>query len=190
MASVTSLITVPGDDDVQLQDLLNWALTISWCSKAIIDVFYDDAIQDTSVSGVVNYLTLNAGELVVPDGASTNTDYWYYTDSFAILSGVETFAKTTFGIDATTYGLGEIKAETTYDGGSNWFKWYDTAQIGSGADYPNGYLDMSGNEKTAPTDFTGGQEIQVRVRIKTDASGFGGYVNYIACLTDPDLFNP
>ena len=183
MGSVTSLITVPGDDDVQLQDLLNWALTISWCSNAIIDVFYDDLIQDPSTT-----LVLNAGELTTPTGASANTDYWYYTDSFPILSGVETFAKSTYGINATTYGLGEISAETTYDGGSNWFKWYDTAQIGSGADYPDGYLNMSSLEKTS-SDFTAGQEAQVRIKLHTDASGFGGYCNYVVCLMDPDLFN-
>ena len=133
-------------------------------------------------------MVLNAGDLTTPDSATPNTDYWYYTDSFPILSGVETFAKTTFGISATTYGLGEISAETTYDGGANWFKWYDTAQIGTGTDYPNGYLDMSGLEKVSPTDFTGGQETQVKIKIRTDASGFGGYVNYVACLMDPDLF--
>lgn len=183
MGSVTSLITIPGDDDIQLQDLLNWALTISWCSNAVIDVFYDDLIQDTGSTTLV----LTAGDLTTPPSASTNTDYWYYTDSFPILSGVETFGKSTYGIDATTYGLAEITAETTYDGGNNWFKWYDTSQIGSGDDYPDGYLDMSSNEKT-DSDFTAGQEVQVRIKIHTDASGFGGFVNYVACLTDPDLF--
>jgi len=180
--TVSGLITVPGDDDVQLQDLLNWALTISWCSNAIIDVFYDDLIQDPSTT-----LVLNAGELTTPPAAGSNTDYWYYTDSFPILSGIETFDKTTFGLDATTYGLGEISAETTYDAGANWFKWYDTAQIGSGADYPDGYLNMSSLEKSN-ADYTTGQEAQVRVKIHTDASGFGGYCNYVAVLIDPDLF--
>jgi len=188
MSSYTSLVTVPGDDDVQLQDLLNRALTISWCSNAIIDVFYDDLIFDTTVSGVTNWLTLNAGDLTTPSSASPNTDYWYYTKSFAILSGIETFNKSTFSISATTYGLGEISAETTYDGGANWFKWYDTAQIGSGADYPDGFLNMSSLEKTS-SDFTAGQEVQVRIKIHTDANGFGGYCNYVMTLIDPDLFS-
>ncbi len=180
MASNTGLITIPGDDDVQLQDLLNSALTISWCSYAIIDVFYDDLIQDPSTT-----LVLNAGELTTPSGAAINTDYWYYCDSFNL---GEYVTKATLMSSATTYGLGEITIETTVDGGTNWYKWYDTAQAGSGPDYPSGFLNMSTLEKVAPTHFVSGQEAQIRIKIHTDNDGFGGYVNYVAFLTDPNLF--
>jgi hypothetical protein len=187
MSSTTNLITVPGDDDVQLQDLLNWALTISWCSRAIVDVFYDDTISEQPDPGL-NYLVLDGGNLTTPVDPDSSTDYWYYTKMFPLVSGIETITKATFVMDATTYGLATITGETTVNSGLNWYTWYDTGEIGSGTEYPSGFLNRSALEKTAPTDFVAGQEAQIRIKITTDANGFGGHVNYVAFLTDPDLF--
>ena len=186
MSSITSLITVPGDDDIQLQDLLNWALTLSWCSRAIIDVFYDSTIQIVPPAG--ERLILSAGELTTPGSAAALTDYWYYSKNFTLVSGIQTLDKATFTIDATKYGDAGITAETTVNSGINWYKWYDTGEISTGGDYPDGFLNRSNLEKTAPINFIAGQNAQVRIKITTDAHGFGGHINYVALLTNPDLF--
>ena len=182
MGSVTTLLYVPGDDEIELQSILNWFLTISWASYCYVDVFQDTEIQ---LSGLTT-LELDAGELVTPYGATPSTDYWYYTDNFYIASGQA--LKATFMTDAETFGTARIVMDTTMNSGINWYTWYDTGDIGSGADYPNGYLDRSGLEKVDTTDFIGGSNIQLRVKITTDGAGQGGEVKYIALLTDPDLF--
>jgi len=187
----TNIITVPGDDNVELEDLKNWALTISWCSKAIIDVFTDDSISDKTDPGI-EYLTLNAGEIKTLTAADPSTDYWYYSDKFLLATGSGLLTKTTFDMEATTYG-GDIVAETTVCSGNSWYTWYDTTWAYMDdpedipADFPNGFLDRRKLEKTSPA-FQEGREAQVRIKIKTNGSGFGGYVDYVAFLTNPDLF--
>jgi hypothetical protein len=49
-------------------------LTISWASHGYFDIFQDDSIQDNTVSGV-QLLSIDAGELATPYGATPNTEY-------------------------------------------------------------------------------------------------------------------
>jgi hypothetical protein len=72
MSSTTNLLTVPGDDDVDLQTLKNFALTVSWASKAILEVFYDEVLRHESAPGD---LVVNGGELTTPVTAAALTSY-------------------------------------------------------------------------------------------------------------------
>ena len=178
--AITNFITVPGDDDVQLKDLQNWALTISWCSNAIIDVFYNADLQNTASTT----LRLFRGELTTPETADPDTDYWYYTEPFVLTSGVSMVEKATFTMNASQYAPDvHIYAQTSVNADAeipDWFTWYDTNEV------PANY--RCGTEKIAPDDFVSGQVGQVRICIHTNDDGVGGEVNYYAFLTDPDLF--
>ena len=186
MSSTTNLLTVPGDDDVDLQTLKNFALTVSWASKAILEVFYDEVLRHESAPGD---LVVNGGELTTPVTAAALTSYTWGSKYFPLVSGAESLTKATMDIGATTYGLGGVKVESTLNSGLNWYTWYDTDTAGTGTDYPDGFLDRSKIEKTADTVLTSGQTAALKVTITTDSSGFGGAVDYIALLTDPDLFD-
>ena len=45
MGSATGLITIPGDDDIDLATLQNFALSISWCSRAVLEVFLEAVLE-------------------------------------------------------------------------------------------------------------------------------------------------
>tara|TARA_Y100000310_G_scaffold339537_1_gene432515 strand:- start:643 stop:912 length:270 start_codon:yes stop_codon:yes gene_type:complete len=70
--STTNLIITPGDDDIDLKNLQSFALTVSWCSKAILEVFYDDhltgvsGIDYTGLAGDEEEAVIYAGQLTVP----------------------------------------------------------------------------------------------------------------------------
>ncbi len=70
--STTNLIITPGDDDIDLKNLQSFALTVSWCSKAILEVFYDNhltgvsGIDYTSLAGDEEEAVIYAGQLTVP----------------------------------------------------------------------------------------------------------------------------
>ena len=76
--SATGLITIPGDDDIDLATLQSFALSISWCSRAILEVFYGDEL--TGVEGTdydlvagEEHLVLAGGQLQVPKDDIGNT---------------------------------------------------------------------------------------------------------------------
>lgn len=209
MSSTTPLFTVPGDDDIDLKVLQNFVLSISWCSKAILEVFYNDSLmgventdytlgqQDVEGSMVSERnAVLYGGQLTVPkdnagntDGdAYSNTPYVWYSKQFPLVSGTDMLTKATFTTETSPYGLAAIKVEATLNSGLDWYTWYDTGTAGGGYGYPNGYLDNSGLERVDGADLVSGQNAQLKVTITTDGSGWGGQVDYVALLTDPDLF--
>ena len=200
MSSVTPLITVPGDDDVDLKVLQNFMLTLSWASRGILEVFYDKELwgvdgTDYNLEAGEEKLILDTRLLSVPKddegttgGSKANTSYVWYSKIFTFTEDSEFITKATILTKGTTYGLANIKLETSIDYGVNWYTWYNTAELGTGDEYPNGYLDLTGIEKSSPDEFSSGQFAQIKITITTDANGWGGSVDYVAFLTDPDLF--
>jgi len=71
MGSATGLITIPGDDDIDLATLQNFALSISWCSRAVLEVFANDELTgvesvDYTLLSTEKDLVMAGGQLQVP----------------------------------------------------------------------------------------------------------------------------
>ena len=205
--SATGLITIPGDDDIDLATLQSFALSISWCSRAILEVFYGDEL--TGVEGTdydlvagEEHLVLAGGQLQVPKDdigntqgdSQANTKYVWYSKQIVLVSGVEpNITKAMFQAKTEQWGVGaEIEFETTInanDAAPDWFKWYDTGTVGTGYGYADGFLNYSNLEvdSTGPN-LTAGTTAQIKASIITDSYGWGGLIDYVAVLTDPDLW--
>lgn len=194
--SNTPMINTPGDDDVQLFLLQNWALSISWCSRAILDTFYDDTmLLEESRTLIIN----ENGELVPPATLALET-YEAYSDIFdftTLSSGLTPSDQYTFVVDADTYGLGAIRIEIStnaLDPLPDWFVWYDTNIVGAGEGFPNGFLDLSnvpknaGDEDPFGNPLTSGLYLQLHFSITNDAEGYGGYINYYGIVANPNLY--
>lgn len=209
MGAETGLITTPGDDDIDLQTLKTFALNISWCSKALLEVFYDTSLAgvlgvDYTLEGDEAEAILYAGQLTVPkddvggNGQSggdsqASQKYVWYSKQVPMVSGADEMTKLTFIAAADPYGLADIKIESTVSSGvgnTPWFTWYDTSLTGTTNEYPDpGFLNRSRLEYTSGAgDFTGGQNAQLKITITTDPLGWGGSVDYVALFTDPNLF--
>lgn len=189
----TDFITAEQTD--QIYALRDWATTISWCSRAILETYLDDSEIDVGASDAYD---LSSGVLLISGTAAPSTAYVYYSKEYDIASiaGQSTDSgQYSFYASTIQQGSGNIKIEVSINSG-DWWPWLDTSRAAAGDQVSlNSYLDRSATEYTAGdvdsvTGYTlaSGISFQVRTTITTDGDGFGGYVDYHAFLADPDLY--
>lgn len=203
--SITDLIINP-EEDKKLIELQNWAMSTSWCSRAILETFNN--ITETITFETANTLVIDEyNRASTPEGASPSTPYTFLSKIYDFTpdelseqaSKSITSTKWTMQIDEEHYGNATVKMEFCTNPGDIdklWFTWYDTGTSGSTLleYFPNGYLDYSRMEVLAYEGDVFGigilptTTVQIRLTITTDSEGNGGYVNYFALLADPDLF--
>lgn len=166
------------DKEILLQSLVERESSLVWSSRAFLDVFNKstEVIRDTaSLTGAI----IN-GSLILPSTNQVGTGYIYKTDSTDIRDGDATIS----GIQiATMYadyiqGEGNLKIETTFNNGSNWYTWLDTS---AGVNRLRG-------QKEASTDFVDGTDVQIKVTLFPGSDNTGSQVNHLALYTGPNLF--
>jgi hypothetical protein len=204
--SITNLIIFKYEDP-KLIELQNWALSTTWCSRAIIETFSNikflQTYKENSTLIVDDYY-----RLTVPSNAAPNTTYSMITNVYSfipdneneIISASINSTKWTLQIGAKRYGTDDIirMQFCTNPGDSNplWFTWYDTSITGETVlpQFSSGFLDYSKLEmKAYDADVLGVGilptfRVQVLLSITTDSNGKGGYIDYFALLADPDVY--
>lgn len=187
--SITDLIKSVEDVDEQLNKLIDWANSISWCSRSVLDTFqtYDLIIPSSS-------LILNEyHRLTIPDNPVTNHEYVAHTPLITFepdrlgeqvpLEAMSTRWSAQYKI--VTYGEASVKIEfSTNQEITNWFTLYDNSDI-------NNITDKSYSEILAKSDLNGvypTNNVKIRYTIITDSLGRGGYIEYFALLGNPSLF--
>jgi len=203
--SITDLIIYEAIDP-KVGELQNWAMSTSWCSRAIIETFQN--FETVQVFATSNSLVIDEyNRATIPDNATANTSYILYSKIYSFqpdeLSEDASYSisttKWSMQIEETRYGNANVKMEFCTNPGDIdkiWFTWYDTATQGSTLlkYFPNGYLDYSRLEILAYEGDVFGNgllptnSVQVRLTITTDSESNGGYIDYFALLGDPDLF--
>jgi hypothetical protein len=203
--SITDLI-INEAEDPKLIELQNWAMSTSWCSRAIIETFKEFQTVNTFETATT-LLIDEYNRAITPETALPNTAYTLYSKIYIFETdelseqASKSIASTKWSmqIDEKRFGNANVKMEFCTNPGDVdkiWFVWYDTATQGSTLldNFPNGYLDYSRKEILAYEGDAFGNgilptnSVQVRLTITTDSEGNGGYINYFALLADPDLF--
>jgi len=203
--SITDLI-INKAEDPKLIELQNWAMSTSWCSRAIIETFNEFQTVNTFETATT-LLIDEYNRATTPENALANTAYTLYSKIYTFETDElseqanKSIASTKWSmqIDEKRFGNANVKMEFCTNPGDVdkiWFVWYDTATQGSTLldNFPNGYLDYSRKEILAYEEDAFGNgilptnSVQVRLTITTDSEGNGGYINYFALLTDPNLF--
>ena len=180
---------IVADQDVQIFALRDWATTVSWCSRAILETFEteDEWDQDNTDDEI----TISNGILTVSSSAAASSTYVWESKLYDIdeISG-QTDLSGKYSLYASVtplVGGGDIKIEVNpnHGEGADWWTWYDSANSinRNGEEFLAGADDGNGNILVSGINF------KVRITFTTDSNGDAGYIDYYAFLADPDLFS-
>ena len=109
------------DKEILVQSLVERESSLVWSSRAFIDVFNESTktLRDTSsLTG-----SIQNGSLTIPDTNQVGVGYIYKTNTTDIKGGDATVSGVQIATMYADYikGNGEIKIETTFNYGTNWY---------------------------------------------------------------------
>ena len=166
------------DKELLLQSLVERESSLVWSSRAFIDIFTDSTSEIRDASTLTS--AVDNGALSLPSTTQVGVGYLYRTNTTDIKSGDVTISGVQIATLYADYiqGNGNIKIETTFDNGSNFYTWLDTSAG----------IDRLKQQKEATSDFVDGTDVQIRVTLQPGSDNTGSQLNHIALYTGPNLF--